>query len=1695
MKLATFRQSLRVFLAGWRPRWIRHTVWRRRLERLAAKRRQRAWAHRSVSAFQLELLEPRLLLAADLSGVIQSAVLPNPALEGTSGSATVLVSNIGDQDSNEMEVGVYISQDATLDASDILLGTATSGGGVAAGESKDFTVPFTISTQLDSGTYRLLAKVDNANATVENSEANNVAVGGTITVAWQFGNLPGKAGQTSLALRDADGTLATFSLTGPGMGEVVKNGAVWDVRLTGTDATTAVTIATNMGGNGRLTLNSIDVAGSLASFTATTTDVLGGLTVNNGPLPVVNAGSMAGGVVMSNAAPVAVADTASATEGGPDVVIDVLANDTDANVGDTKTIVGVNAQGLQGTVSVAADGKTLLYSIGQSFNLLKAGATTTETFTYTMRDAAGATSTAGVTISVTGTNDGPIAVADRVSAQEHQAILVNVLANDGDPDAGDALRILSIDRTGTTGAIANATSGGVPMIYYTPSSQPLRAGETATDQFRYTVVDSAGVQSTATVTVTITGVNDAPVAANDSVTVSEDTGAFTVNVLANDQDPDAGDTKSLTAVDGNGHPAQIVITSHPSQEVTTFIISPAVPAIQGVVSIAPDGQDIVYAPTQALQALRAGQALTETIFYTMRDSAGLTSAAALVVTVTGLNDEPIASADQVTIGYNAAPITINVLANDTDRDAGDTKTIVALDTTAVQGTVALASGGAGIIYTVGNAFANLQPGETATDTFSYTIQDSAGVQSTATVMVTITGDNTAPVAVVDEASAAENGGLVTIDVLANDLDPDVGQGRTVISIASSGLQGRASIVPGGTGISYSVGNAFQQLRAGQTATEQFTYTMADALGAQSTATVTVTITGVNDAPIAVGDSGKVSEDAEPVTINVLGNDSDADAGDTRQVVSINATGLRGIATIAEDGQSVIYSVGTAFQSLAAGTTATERFTYTMMDGNGAVSRATVTVIVTGANDAPIAAADMATVTEDANNVTIAVLGNDLDPDAGDTKTIVSVDGTGLAGTVRVATNGTGILYSAGAAFQSMTAGQTATEIFTYMMRDRAGVQSTATVTVTVTGVTDGPRAITDTAVAQEDGGSIVINVLANDTNDADPISQLTITSIDGAGRYSSPILGFFDGAPQFIGLASGFPRLLGNATISADGRSIIYTPMQGLNAGETGIDTFTYTMTSSSGGISTGVVRVTVTGGANDAPTAVNDTASVVADDGAVVIDVLANDTDPDTRIDPPTPRIPPQPFSELIFMPTPADVADTRTVVAVNGTGLQGSVAIAAGGGSVTYTVGGTLLNLTFGQTATETFTYTMQDGQGVQSTASVTVTITGANQAPVAAADVASATENGTPVAIDVLANDSDADSGAGDSFSLVEINTAGLQGAASIQNGQIVYTVGNAFQSLQAGATVTEIFTYTIQDTGGAQSTGTVMVMVTGANDGPIAAIDGIVISEDAAAMTLNVLANDTDLDAGDTKTVVSLDTTGMQGTATIAADGSGVIYTVGQAFQYLESGVAFDTFTYTMRDGSGALSTARVTITVFGAPEPAPAGSVTLTAGDDLFTGTAANDAIYGQAGDDDISAGGGADTAFGGAGRDTIDGGDGNDVLVGGGEPDDLTGGAGADTFAYVQTSDSTTVAMDKIEDFSVAQGDKIDLRQIDANTLINGDNAFFISTGFTGLAGQLVLTQVNGGYLVAGDVNGDRVVDFQIDVRTSDILGANTFLL
>lgn len=156
-----------------------------------------------------------------------------------------------------------------------------------------------------------------------------------------------------------------------------------------------------------------------------------------------------------------------------------------------------------------------------------------------------------------------------------------------------------------------------------------------------------------------------------------------------------------------------------------------------------------------------------------------------------------------------------------------------------------------------------------------------------------------------------------------------------------------------------------------------------------------------------------------------------------------------------------------------------------------------------------------------------------------------------------------------------------------------------------------------------------------------------------------------------------------------------------------------------------------------------------------------------------------------------------------------------------------------------------------------------------------------------------------------------------------------------------------------------------------------------------------------------------------------------------------------------------------------------------------------DFLAGGGGNDILLGGGGNDKLLGGNGDDILDGGAGKDILVGGRGADTLTGGAGADMFVFSSRHDSPVNTPDVITDFSRSQGDRIDLRAIDANTKSAGDQAFkFIGTdGFHKKAGELRYEKRSGDTFVLADVNGDGKVDFSIALDASINLKAGDFIL
>ncbi|PYR69576.1 MAG: hypothetical protein DMF88_05630, partial [Acidobacteria bacterium] len=576
-----------------------------------------------------------------------------------------------------------------------------------------------------------------------------------------------------------------------------------------------------------------------------------------------------------------------------------------------------------------------------------------DSFTYRANDGTAQSGVATVTLVVAPVNDAPVAANDVSTTVEDTAVSIAVLANDSDVD-GDTLAVTGVGTPTHGTAIVNGS-----MVTYTPAPNYNGA-----DSFAYTITDGHGGSATASVAVTITAANDAPVAVNDTTTTTEDT-AVSIAVLANDTDVD-GDTLTVTGV---GTPA------HGNATV--------------------NGNAVTYTPALNYNG-------PDSFTYTISDGHAGTATASVAVTITAANDAPLAVNDTAATVEDTA-VSIAVLANDSDVD-GDTLTVSRVGTPA-HGTAT--AGGGMVTYTPALNY-------NGADSFTYTIGDGHGGTATASVAVTITAANDAPLAANDASTTAEDT-AVSIAVLANDTDVD-GDALTV-SVAGTPAHGSTLANADGT-ITYTPA-------ANYNGADSFTYTISDGHGGTATGTVSVSVTAVNDAPLATNDTGTTSEDAA-VSIAVLANDSDVD-GDTLTV--------SGVSTPAH-GSTLANADGTITYTPTANYNGTDTFSYTIADGHGGSATGTVSVSVTAVNDAPAAANDAATTAED-TAVSIAVLTNDSDAD-GDTLTVSAVS-TPAHGNASVNANGT-VAYTPAPNYNGA-------DSFTYTISDGHGGTATGTVNI------------------------------------------------------------------------------------------------------------------------------------------------------------------------------------------------------------------------------------------------------------------------------------------------------------------------------------------------------------------------------------------------------------------------------------------------------------------------------------------------------------------------------------------------------------------------------------------------------------------------------------------------------------------------
>jgi len=719
--------------------------------------------------------------------------------------------------------------------------------------------------------------------------------------------------------------------------------------------------------NGTVTVNTDGNVTYLHNGSNTTSDSFA-YTIKDTNGLVSSAATVSVTITPATTPPTAVADTFSVVKSGS-TTVNLANNDTAGTSAINRNSIVISTQPANGTVTVNTDGNVTYLHNGSN--------TTSDSFAYTIKDTNGLVSSAA-TVSVTitqATNQAPVAVGDTASVVEGGSVNVAVLTNDTDVEGNIDLTSVVIVTQPANGTVGVNTQTGVVNYVH-------NGGLSTSDSFTYSVRDTQGaVSNSATVSITILR---RPVANDDVLTVQRgDDG--TLNVIAND-----------TAPSGTVTPASVTIVTQPTRGTVTALGN-------GQISYQHDGTATT----------------TDQFTYTITDSNNNVSLPGIVrITITPVNQPPVTGPDTAVVNEGES-VDVPVLANDTIAFDGLDASSVTIVTAPTRGTAVVLSTGA-IRYTHDGS-------ETSSDFLLYTVRGSNGLVSSPTrVDLTITPANDGPVAMNDQASVDE-GGVVNIPLLANDTDSDNAIDTASVVIVNTPTNGTAVLGVGGVVVYTHDGS--------ESTIDSFTYRVSDVTGKSSNlATVSISISPVNDPPVAVNDTASIASNVQAI-VDIAANDLDLDDGLDLTSIEIGISPAHGTLTIQTDGKVTYVHDGSEATQ--------DTFTYRIRDKAGALSNtATVSLSITLVNQPPIAVADNATIAAPGGQVEIDVAANDSDPDGGLNLGSVVI--------VRAPSNGTAVVLASGSIRYTHDGSAATSDSFTYKIRDFAGeLSNEATVTVTV----------------------------------------------------------------------------------------------------------------------------------------------------------------------------------------------------------------------------------------------------------------------------------------------------------------------------------------------------------------------------------------------------------------------------------------------------------------------------------------------------------------------------------------------------------------------------------------------------------------------------------------------------------------------
>jgi hypothetical protein len=731
--------------------------------------------------------------------------------------------------------------------------------------------------------------------------------------------------------------------------------------------------------------------------------------------------------------PVAVDDLVTARSGAS-VPVQVTVNDYDPD----GEAIAVSSVGVPGHGSVViGTATTVVYTP-------EPGYVGVDRFDYTIVDGAGNSASATVTIELLApgsTNKPPVGVVDSAETGPGVPVIVDVLLNDVDPER-DALRLGGFSPPQSVG---QATLGevtetigpsGLPALRFAPTD-----GFEGTAVFTYRPVDSLGaVGDDVEVRIEVARAGDPnrpPLVRPDAVRLRR--GVITqVPVLANDSDPD-GDRLTLA-----------------------------------VVEPVPAGLDVAVEGEELAVTARAGARALVPFTYSVDDGNGhVVRGSVLVAVIDDVepNRPPVVTADTEKAVVGQA-VVVDVTANDVDPD-GDPLTVVS---------VTQPADGSGQSVVFDREKIQFSPAPLldeegqATARFTYTVSDGHGHEVVGDVTITVLPEPLdEPPFARDDSTFTYVDVPVTIDVLRNDGDPSGGRPTIV---------GRPGCPAGGSATVTSDRQVRYDPPPGRAGAFRCTYEVTNAQGLRASASIIVSVREpevTNLPPVAALDSLTVEVGAT-ARIDVLANDRDPDGPNSELRLVSSTAPVLGTAT--RNGRVITFVAGNR--------TGNATINYQVADGEGAVSLGRLRITITErANQAPIAVPDAATIFGPATPQQFDVLANDSDPD--ETPGGLSVvSATRVSGDATVSLVGSVVTISPPAEFVGQV-------VVTYTIRDGGGLTATSNVVLTVQAPLNRPPDARDDVTDVVNGGSVTVAVLLNDSDpDGDPLSVSIVSTPDAS---------------------------------------------------------------------------------------------------------------------------------------------------------------------------------------------------------------------------------------------------------------------------------------------------------------------------------------------------------------------------------------------------------------------------------------------------------------------------------------------------------------------------------------------------------------------------------------------------------------------